>query len=268
MPDIQITAVDASGPVGRRRLAFFWPGTTAVDRSLLKRRGVALFLTLLVHVLLLLLLLLQRGYIQPRKEEDRLTVFSLMPDPSKSDEGNKSKTKPRHAERQAAAKAPVPAKPVPPQQPAPAFIQMTSRDFSAANIAALPSQGTKADTGGSSGNSSAVAGPGEGPGGVRLYEAEWYRRPTNGELAGYMPANPPRSGWGLVACKTVEHYHVENCQPLGESPIGSGLARAVREAAWQFLVLPPRIDGKPLVGAWVRIRIDYSQRPAEEAPGG
>jgi hypothetical protein len=78
-----------------------------------------------------------------------------------------------------------------------------------------------------------------------------------------MPANPPPVGWGLVACRTVEDFHVENCQTIGESPLGSGFAKAVRQAAWQFLVRPPRIDGKPQVGAWVRIRIDYTQRGAE-----
>jgi hypothetical protein len=102
---------------------------------------------------------------------------------------------------------------------------------------------------------------------VQLYEAEWYRRPTDVELGGYMPANAPPDGWGLVACKTIEQYHVENCQTLGESPPGSGFARAVRQAAWQFLVRPPRIDGKPQVGAWVRIRIDYTRRVVSGAPG-
>jgi protein TonB len=67
-----------------------------------------------------------------------------------------------------------------------------------------------------------------------------------------------------VACKTVENYRVDNCQSLGESPAGSGFARAVRQAAWQFMVIPPRINGKPQVGAWVRIKIDYTRR--EVAP--
>jgi periplasmic protein TonB len=80
--------------------------------------------------------------------------------------------------------------------------------------------------------------------------------PTNQELSTYMPKNLYEDGWGMVACKTVARFHVEDCVELGQTP-GSHLSGAVRQAAWQFLVRPPRVGGKSLVGSWVRIRIDY-----------
>ena len=62
----------------------------------------------------------------------------------------------------------------------------------------------------------------------------------------------------MIACRTIPDYRVENCQVLGESPVGSGLGRAMREAAWQFRVRAPRVNGKEMIGDWVRIRIDFS----------
>ena len=108
-------------------------------------------------------------------------------------------------------------------------------------------------------DSGSVYGPGEGPGGERLYNAEWYREPTHAELAYYLPKNTTVSGWGMIACRTIANFQVDDCQELGDSPMGSGLARAVRQAAWQFRVRPPRINGRSLVGSWVRIRIDFTQ---------
>jgi len=97
---------------------------------------------------------------------------------------------------------------------------------------------------------------GEGPGGAKLYNAEWYREPTSAEMDGYMPRNGVRSGYGMIICRTIADYRVEDCRELEEAPQGSGLARAVRLASWQFRVRPPRIGGKPMIGTWVRIRFD------------
>ncbi|MEO0032894.1 MAG: hypothetical protein RIS94_2652 [Pseudomonadota bacterium] len=146
----------------------------------------------------------------------------------------------------------------------PGFIRMSRADLAAADIGKMPQKaaggaGTDAGAAGGGGGE----GQGEGPGGARLYNAEWYREPSNAELAGYMPPGRSPGEWAMIACRTVEKFHVEDCQEMGESPRGSGMARALREAAWQFLVRPPRIDGKPVIGAWVRIRFDFSKgRPS------
>lgn len=131
---------------------------------------------------------------------------------------------------------------------------MSKDDMASADISNLPKS-----IGGSAGDSEIV---GTGPHGEVLYAAEWARHPTNAELGGYLPSHAP-DGFGLIACKTIPDDRVDDCVELDQTP-GSHLASAVRQAAWQFRVRPPRKNGVPLIGSWVRIRIDYE---AYEAAG-
>lgn len=149
--------------------------------------------------------------------------------------------------------SPTPAAPMPPS-----FIQMDSASFVSADIGKIsPAPAANEDGQGSGKDSVAAYGPGQGPGGAPLYYAQWYREPRGVELSTYLPKDGPPVGYALLACRTIANYHVDNCRVLGETP-GSGYGRAMRRAAWQFLVRPPRLGGKQLVGAWVRIRIDFT----------
>jgi len=120
-----------------------------------------------------------------------------------------------------------------------------------------------------------VSGPVYGPSqnrpaslaGKTLYAAEWLREPTDAELGFYLPkTGVPAGSWALIACRTVAGFRVEDCQEMGDSRPGSGLARAIRNAAWQFRVKPPRIDGRYQVGEWVQIRIDFSRAAEDDRP--
>jgi protein TonB len=106
---------------------------------------------------------------------------------------------------------------------------------------------------------------GTAPNGEPLYAAAWYREPYDDELRGYL-STAQGPGWGLIACRTVPDFRVEDCVGLGEQPEGSNIQRSVLAAAWQFRVRPPRRGGKVLWGSWVRIRIDYMERM--DSPGG
>lgn len=230
-----------------------------------RQRAGALVLAVVLHLLIFALFLLQRSIPAVVKMGPQLKAFMLTPQAKDDGEQAKAKTKTaKHKSDEAKAQPTPPPPPPPPKRPPPTvpsdnklpFILVTGDDFAASDISRMTSLKAAAASPGQ--DSQADYGPGEGPGGATLYNADWYREPSNAQLSGYLPAGAPRAGWGLIACKTIEHYHVDDCITLGESPLGSGFGRAVREAAWQFLVLPPRINGRPMIGSWVRIRITYT----------
>ena len=142
----------------------------------------------------------------------------------------------------------------------PGFIHLTRAEMAHGDIAKVQGKALAGASGG--GTTGKQAAPGDGPGGERLYNPDWFRKPTDTELATYLPKRDPGEGWGVIACRTIENHRVEDCQILGESPGGSGYGRAVLNAAWQFQVIPPRVNAKPQLGVWVRIKIEYTQRGA------
>jgi protein TonB len=206
----------------------------------------------------------------PQFKGGTLSTFDL----SAESEQDRSATPQKKQKEQAAETRPP--RPVPPV-PKPAvklptpnldMLELTREVYQAADISKLgsnaPGYVRSADAGSSGGaNAGDSAMVGTAPDGQPLYAAEWYREPTNTELAGYLPKTmPDGGGWGIIACKTAPRFRVTDCVELGQGPAGSHLAGAVRQAAWQFLVRPPRIGGKSLVGEWVRIRVDYvAERP-------
>jgi len=245
------------------------PGRRRVS---IRSRATSFLLALALVALVVVGLLTLSPHLQapPRREKDK--IFSFAPDASREAKKNPSPKAVSRKKQAAGGASPAPPSPTPPAAPevTPANPWLNEGDlFHAADISKLPSaRGNNAPGAGETGagkDSGSAYGPGEGPGGERLYEAEWYREPTDAELSTYLPAGGvPLGSWAVIACKTVDRYHVENCRSLGESPVGSGLGRSMRLASWQFLVRPPRIGGKTLIGAWVRIRIDFTKQKKDD----
>jgi len=221
-------------------------------RAPLKRRVTSFALALAINIGLLLLLI-QLGVVTlPTKPSSSTLTVDLMPE-SRSASAEQTATQQPHVRANAPTPKPppvvLPVKPTiaPPStskdQP---WIEMSKDELAAADISKIPAAGP-----GGAGDSEVV---GRGPNGDPLYAAQWAREPTNAEIAGYWPRNV--TGWGLVACKTMPNNRVDDCVELDQSPRGSRLASAVRQAAWQFRVKPPRKGGRELIGAWVRILIE------------
>ncbi len=226
-----------------------------------RRRALAFVLALLFEILFLL------AFFTPfspfvRKTTPALDTITLQP-PAQESASTRAPSKAKATTTDTARPPPtLPPPPVPQVKAPPAFVELTREDFAAGDIAKVPSQ-TKAGGGeGDRGTASAGSsyGPGEGPNGAPLYNAEWYVEPTPGQLALYLPSGGPRPGWALIMCRTAPDYRVEDCRGLSESPPGSRLMSALRQAAWQFKVRPPRRGGQPIIGAWVRIRFDWIER--------
>jgi hypothetical protein len=239
-----------------------------------RRRAISLALTVLAHILIILLLLrLGPGLPVFTRPDRTLKSFDVTQTPDRVEtKTTKGETKPKVAQASGGAprKSEKPT-PEPPRTspdalpPPPVPLPATKSLFELGDISKLPRHAgdtAVADTsnGSSVGSDSGAAyGPGEGPGGERLYYAEWYSEPQHSQLSPYLPPNIEKGSWGQIACKTIPDNRVDNCRSMGESPLGSGISRGLREAAWQFRVRPPRIGGKPIIGAWVRILISFSE---------
>lgn len=247
--------------------AAYVPSSSYANRPTLGSRAVSFAISAAL-VALLIWMLLRLGLLPdvlPSKPPGSLTTIDVQGDrPSHSAaKAIKAVTKPQAAKPTVTKVAPVPP-PVVPPPPIP-WIHMSHDDFVQSDISTKPNRSAEraasgegeqtADSGADSGNDN---GSGGGSPGDRLYSAEWYPRPpTQQEMDFYMPKNGLRaSGWGEIACRTVANYRVEDCKQLGDTP-GSGFARAMVNAAWQFRVMPPRVNGKPQVGTWVRIHYDF-----------
>ncbi|ALH80204.1 hypothetical protein [Sphingopyxis macrogoltabida] len=232
------------------------------------RRALAIGLAVLIPALLLLMLLTFGVLKEPDQREVPISVVSLEASEISEDASEPAGQKLERTKEPASSPLPAPEAAPSPPLPPPPVAEPKAAPILPAPAQPQPPQTKPAigvrmrdgpvgppNTGGSSAyrDSERV---GTAPNGEALYAAAWYREPSDGELRGYLStASGP--GWGLIACRTAPDYRVEDCVGLDEYPNGSQITRAVLAAAWQFRVRPPRVGGQSMVGAWVRIRIDY-----------
>jgi protein TonB len=244
------------------------------------RSRLTSFLLALAIVALVVFMLIELGIVPSIKLEknDLITVTTL---------GGSKTAEVKSVSVKAAAKgstkqAPKVVKPTsvvtppPPKVPPPPipWIPMSREELAQADISTKPTRsaaatsGDDGDNGKESTSHGSTYGPGEGPGGEQIYDGEWNPAPTEAEMAPFLPQGGRVAGWGEVICTTIPHNRVENCQTYNEQP-GSGFAKALRLAAWQFHIKTPAINGKPLIGIKVRLRYTLTIRPtSDQAPSG
>jgi protein TonB len=233
------------------------------------RRAVGIGAALLLELLLLLLLysLGQRSELAPPPPELISTFDASEPEappappeekPAEPEKAAQPVTQPQPAEE--------PQPPAPVAAPPPPAIILPRDTGPKVDISQLPREPAKPAP------SRPVMGPpapqpgrndtpivGRRPNGQPIYAAAWYREPSHQEMAGYLStADGP--GWGLIECRTVPDFRVQDCEFVSESPAGSQIARAALAASWQFRVRPPRKGNSYLVGEWVRIRLELNMQ--------
>ncbi|MCC5647808.1 hypothetical protein LC607_33850 [Nostoc sp. CHAB 5824] len=244
------------------------------EASGLRRRGIGLGIALLLEALFIIAILsltMRSG--GPEAGKRGLSTFSLEAE-SESASADKTETEtPVTKQARREFNPPIPKPLLPPvnpvQAPAPSpdYIKVSKSEFDAMDLSKISSSGSAGggEAKGSGQGNKGQMGPGLGPGGAQLYPVAWLREPYDAELRPYLAAvkRIPPGASADIACRMAEHNRVENCQIIGENPRGTGLAQALRKAAWQFLVKPPRIDNKPQLGVWVRIHFDFGVKEAE-----
>ncbi|MFN3620294.1 MAG: hypothetical protein ACK4S7_08370 [Sphingorhabdus sp.] len=246
------------------------------NRDGIRRRGIGLAIALLLEAIIIIAILslgMRAG--GPADGPRGLSTFSLEAEADSAASAEKSDTQtPVMQKQQRTITPPIPPPLLPPVNPVkapspnPDFIKVSKSEFDAMDLSKLPASGTSGsgDGKGSDQGLKGMMGPGLGPGGAQLYPVAWLREPYDSELSPYLAAikRIPPGASADIACRMAEHNRVENCQIIGESPRGTGLAKALRLAAWQFLVKPPRIDNKPQLGVWVRIHFDFGIKAIDE----
>jgi protein TonB len=247
--------------------------TTEPRWDLVRRRGFGLVIALLLEALIILAILsLSMRSGGPAAGTRGLNSFSLEAEADSASSADKNETKtPVIEEQKSNVTPPIPKPLLPPVNrvkappPSPDYIKVSKSDFDTMDLSKFPASGGSGSGEGKGHGQGAkgMMGPGLGPGGAQLYPVAWLREPYDSELAPYLAAvnRVPPGASADIACRMAEHNRVENCQILGENPRGTGLAKALRLAAWQFLVKPPRIDNKPQLGVWVRIHFDFGVKP-------
>ena len=246
------------------------------NRDDIRRRGLGLFIALLLEAIIIIAILsLSMRAGGPAAGPRGISSFSLEAEAESAAAVDKSETQtPVPQKQQSTVTPPIPkpllppANPVKAPPPSPNFIKVSKSEFDAMDLSKLPASGGSGsgDSKGSGQAPKGNMGPGLGPGGAQLYPVAWLREPYGSELAPYLAAvkRIPPGASADIACRMAEHNRVENCQIIGETPRGTGLAKALRLAAWQFLVKPPRIDNKPQLGVWVRIHFDFGVQTSDE----
>jgi len=247
------------------RLAPYFPFSDP-EHAEARRRALSFAITIGIHLLILLMLLkLAPPFVKMANNGRQMLTFNVAAD--EQEQTTQAKTATKTHQTHATTAPPVPSVPPPkielPNKAAPWVLTPGLEKFDVRQVppSTKPSQSqSDASATDEANEGSDTARPVTyGPAGQALYPTQWYREPTEAELAFYLKKARPGPGFAEIGCEMVARYHVTNCFPIRESP-GSGLARAMVDASWQFQVIPARIGNRSEIGMGVIIRFDFSEK--------
>lgn len=238
----------------------------AYERTPASRRATGFALAIGINLLVLFILIgLGTRHFVDMKQNSGTLIFDV----ARQDDSAATKQPKQQQRKQQPVEQPklpppeiiLPVKPTitPPPTAKLEMVELTKQEMSTTDQAMAARSAPAVGPGTGKGGDSAVVGT--GPRGETLYAAEWLREPTDQEIGNYITASTG-AGYGLIACKTYPNYRVDDCYRLGSVPASAQVDKVLINAAWQFKVRPPRKNGQPMIGEWVRIRFDYITRRA------
>jgi len=104
-------------------------------------------------------------------------------------------------------------------------------------------------------------GPAAAAGPAKITKPQWLQRPTAAQMERHYPRaglSNDATGSAMIRCAVTVSGNVTACSVISEDPAGQGFGSAALKLSRYFRMSPKTIDGQPVDGAIVDIRLAFT----------